>query len=248
MKKHHILTGLILLIVIAAVLLFRDSTDRVAVNTAPLADPFDVMLDFYDEWLLAASSTTTNPYDAGLHTAGLLTPAVQEKIQTLRMNEENLLDPVLCQPEPPVRIGAKELYNLNTEVQFMVLARGGEVKAANQAIVTLKAENGAWQITAIDCATGEIAPVRDFPFEQEGYILKSVPPPLNPEFWHLVFEQAGVMGHTVPLFFTNESVCIDVDGNESTCAVEQFKDATKVLVQADMTEAGAEVKRMHFLP
>jgi len=248
MKKYLLLASLAVVILIAAIFIFRDSSEPVSESTTPLADPFDVMLDFYNEWLLAASSTTTNPYDAGLHTVSLLAPSVQEKIQTMRMNEGNLLDPVLCQPEPPARIGAKALYQLDTEAQFMVLARGGEERASNQAIVTIKVENGAWKITAIDCATGEIAPVRDFPFEQEGYILKSVPPPLNQDLWHLVFEQAGVMGHTVPLFFTSESMCIDIDNTESVCAVEQFKDATKVLVQADMTEAGAEVKRMRFLP
>lgn len=249
MKKYTLIAVLVVLIALAAMFLLRSpAVEEVYENTNPLADPFDVTLDFYNQWLMAASSTTTNPYDAGLHTAGLLSPTVQEMVLSKRQSETNLLDPVLCQLVPPARIGAKALFQLDTEAQFMILARGGEEKAANQAIVTLEVQNNEWKITAIDCATGELPPEKDFPFEQEGYILKSVPPPLNPEYWHLVFEQADVMGHTVPLFFNAESICIDLDNNESACAVDQFKDATKVLVQADMTEAGAAVKRMRFLP
>ncbi|NCT02026.1 hypothetical protein GW766_02120, partial [Candidatus Parcubacteria bacterium] len=130
--------------------------------------------------------------------------------------------------------------------QVMVLTRGGEEKSPYQDIVTVAVVDGKWRITEISCAQGEIAPERAYDFEHEGFLLKSVPPPLDPQYWHLVYEENGQLGHTVPLFFSAESICIDGAGNESICVPTQFTDASPAFLQAAMTEAGAAVRRLQL--
>jgi hypothetical protein len=128
------------------------------------------------------------------------------------------------------------------------LARGLEERSPNVAVVTLGGDTGEWLITDIRCAQGESGPEREFSFDREGHLLKSVPPPLNPDYWHLVFEENGINGHTAPLFFDESSTCVALDGTEATCNTDNFVDATKALVQGEMTESGVEVKRVTLLP
>lgn len=248
MKRHIIIIGVVVLVIISIAFFLR-TAEKEAIVQSPTTDPLDEVIDFYNAWLAAAKATSTEDVFSTVLASATLSPELREELQTkLAEATDGSLDPVLCQPEPPERIGGKMVYQLDNSAQIMMLARGGEEKAPNQATVTLGSDNGSWVITDISCATGELPPEREFSFEQEGFLLKSVPPPLNPEYWHLVFEQQGVMGHTVPLFFAADSVCIDTAGTETLCDTEQFTEATKVLVQAEMTEAGAEVKRLVFLP
>jgi hypothetical protein len=248
MKKHLIIIGVVVLVIVGTAFLLR-TTDREVTQQLPTTDPLDEVIDFYNAWLDAAKATSSDDAFIDVLSTPIISPELKATLQSkLAGATAESADPVLCQVTPPERIGGKMLYQLDTAAQIMMLARGGEEKASDQAIVTLGVDNGNWIITDISCATGEMPPERDFAFEQEGFLLKSVPPPLNPDYWHLVFEQQGVMGHTVPLFFNADSTCIDTAGAESICDADQFTEASKVLVQADMTEAGAEVKRLIFLP
>jgi hypothetical protein len=56
-----------------------------------------------------------------------------------------------------------------------------------------------------------------------------------------------VEGYVLPLTFDAESVCINQEGAESACDLTQLKEATRVFIQASMTETEAIVKRMTVL-
>lgn len=252
MRKNSIifLGVVVLLALVVSVGLFlkdKSGTGQSA-QTAPTEDPLDVTLDFYNSWLTALQSTTTDPYQSGLANLPVLSLEVQSYIEKKR-TEKKEGDPevVICQPLIPERIGGKAIYAKETEAQIMVLARGLEVKSSHIAVVTLGAKDGAWMINDITCSQGEIGPDKEFDFAYTGFLLKqSVPAPLNPQNWHLVFEQNGQEGYTAPLFFNAESICVAADGSESVCDPSTFREATKVSVQADMTEEGGTVRKMRF--
>lgn len=214
---------------------------------APTEAAFDVAMEFYNQWLSDTQSTTTDPIASGLINSPVLSDELRTMIQDKRTARvDGDLEPVLCQATIPERVGGREVFALNTEAQVAVLARGFEVPSPYQALVTLTAVDGKWQISSINCTQGEVAPVREYDFERSGFLLKaSVPPPLNPEYWHLVYEEVGKPGHTLPLFFDAESICI-LGGVEAVCDPSQFMEASKVLLQADMLEAGADVRRVTF--
>lgn len=245
-----ILAGILLVLIVLWINNKNNETPIETVDTSaavPVEDPLDTVLTFYNDWLQAEQSTTTDPIQAGLLDSQVLTPEVRANLEkALAEKSEGSLDPVLCQPIVPVRIGAKVLFALDMQAQIMVLARGGEEKSAYQAVVTLKAVEGTWRISEIACTHGDVAPEQEHDFEREGFLLKSVPPPLDSQYWHLVYEENGQLGHTIPLFFSSESICISANGSESGCDPAQFTEAAKVLLQADMTEAGAQVKRIQF--
>lgn len=213
---------------------------------APTADPLDTVLDFYNEWLSAAQSTTTDPYAAGLATSTVLSADVQGYLASDMSAAE--LEPVLCQPVAvmPERVGAKLLFKQDFQAQVQVLARGLEQKSPYYAVVTLTAHEGDWQISEIACQDGESAPESEFSFDKSGYLLKSVPAPLNSEYWHLVFTENNQPGHTVPLFFNASSTCVAADGTESVCDEGALTETTRVSVQGEMTEAGASVLYLRF--
>ena len=106
----------------------------------------------------------------------------------------------------------------------------------------MKATNNLWQITDISCATGELPPEREYSFEQNGFLLKNVPPPLNDDYWHLVFEQQGQPGHTVPLFFDENSQCVGADGITAVCNPDEFIEPSAAIVKGEMQEAGLTVQ------
>lgn len=248
MKKQLLVIAAIIIIGLSFIMLTREDAGQGSAPSVTREDALDLTLNFYNDWLTAAQSTTTDPYTTILQTHTAVAPVLTETITISQGSGTNgTLDPVLCQPLIPERVGGKVLFQLEDEAQVIIFARGFEEKSPYQAIVSLQgAGDTSWQITDISCSTGEVAPEQAYDFEQAGFLLKSVPPPLDPDRWHLVFEQAGVMGHTVPLFFTPESICILTDGSESTCDPDAFTDATPVTVQADMTEAGATVHRLQF--
>jgi hypothetical protein len=248
-KKIIIIGGAILAIAAVAFSLFKGGTTSYTSpdTQIPEGDALDVTIDFYNEWLAASLSTTTNPFESGLINSTVLSDEVRAAILENRENRaEGDLDAVFCQAEVPERVGGKEILKLEREAQIMILARGFEERSPYQAVVTLGAVKGEWQIIKIDCLQGEVAPVREFDFERTGFLLKSVPPPLNPEYWHLVYEEAGKPGHTIPLFFDAESICIAADGTEGICDPSSFVEPAKALVQAAMLDTGADVRRVTF--
>lgn len=249
MKKIVAVVLIVLLAVIVVRWLGEPKEETVVVSEAPQEDVLDVVLEFYNDWLDATVSTTTDI--RSLQVELLQRPVINETLRASLLEaqteqEEDVLDPVLCQPAVPKRVGGKILYLQDTNAQIMILTRGGEEKSPYQAVVSVQAVEGKWQINKINCTQGETAPEREFDFERSGFLLKSVPPPLNPEYWHLVYEENGVLGHTVPLFFSAESICVATDGTESVCDESQFTEASEVYLQAGMTEAGATVQKIEF--
>lgn len=213
-------------------------------SAVELADPVDVVADFYSAWLSAVRSTSTDPHQSELTVDPSLSTGMRARLENL--GTDVAVDPVLCQAVVPERIRTKSVFVTEDSAQILVMPRGEGV--TKQSLVALAVIDGAWQITDITCTDGESAPERAFDFEREGYLLKdSVPPPLDSQYWHLVFEENGQAGHTAPLFFDASSICIAPDESESTCDPSQFTEAAKVRVQGDMSESGATVKRLQFL-
>ncbi len=258
MKNSLLLGGIIAVaLLVVGVLLFTssdsssdrssDGTDGTA-TTSELEDPRDAVLDFFNPWHEAALSTTTDPQTANLRSSPQLSDALQEQLAEVYTKEDTQLDPVLCQATPPPRIGTRLSYVEDAQAEVHVFARGLSERSSNLAVVQLTGESGEWRIVDIRCVTGESAPEREFTFDREGHLLKNVPPPLNPDHWHLVFEQEGVNGYTAPLFFNESSICVAPDGSESVCDENTFVAATEALVQGEMTEEGVTVVRMTLLP
>lgn len=245
--KKSILVGVGIVVFVIAVAAFWFWKNNDEPKKVKVLDPLDVTIEFYNEWLNALQSTTTNPFTVGLIDSPILSGEVRNDIQ---QKNQNRIDgdtyPLICQPKVPSRMGGKTIFANETEAQIMMMARGEEEKSGHLSIATLKLVENKWQIVKVECTQGEVAPFSEFSFEKRGFLLKSVQPPLNPEFWHLVYEENGQLGYTVPLIFDGESLCTSLAGEESVCNPEQFIEASKVFVQSDMTESGAQVKRMKF--
>ncbi len=248
MKKGIVLIGVAaLLIIIGMVLLGKDGAGLSTKVAVDVGDPSDPAIEFYKDWLDAVHSTTTNPVEAGLVNSEVLAESVREYIRVAQADPELVIDPVLCQTITPKRVGTKVSYLLDTKAQVLIIARGGEVKSSELAVVDLIVVDDKWQINKISCSAGETAPVREFSFDHEGFLLKSaLQPPLNSEYWHLVFEENGENGHTAPLFFNAESECTKFDGTVVICDETKFAEATKSRIQGEMTEAGVSVSRATF--
>lgn len=200
-----------------------------------MGEPLDVVLDFYTQWHTAALSTTTNPYQAGLNQAVLFSKELRERFS----QPHEGIDPVLCQTVIPERIAARTVFAREQDAQVLITARK-PATSTEQAIVSLKALNGGWYISGITCAPGEFAPDREFTFEHEGFLLKQVPPPLDANHWHIVFEDNGELGHFAPLFFSSTSTCI-IDGNTTACNPDALTETAKVSVRGQMSEYGVDV-------
>lgn len=255
MKKYIILiiSALLLLVALASVWYItknrsENSEPEDSVPATVKVTALDTALDFYTSWLLALQSTTTNPYDAGLLNSPVLSADVRAQIEKKHTEyKDGDTDPVLCQVTVPKRVGGKDIFVTSTKSQVMMLARGMETKSPYQAIVTLDVVDNAWQITKIECSEGDVAPISEYDFDHTGNLLKqSVQAPLDASKWHLVYEENGEKGHVVPLTFTEGTLCVDVDGAEKACNMEQLSEGLMVRIQADMTEEGAVVKKLYF--
>lgn len=244
------LLGLVVIVLITWFFLKMSQTetqgDQESNNQEVSTDnPIDIVLDFYELWLQAAKSTSTNPFQSELTTRPILSKTLSAKLKESRVEGNTEIDPVLCQSTIPERITARSIFKQEDKTQILVMAK--DTTVTEQAIITLKRQNGGWYIDDILCSPGEFAPEREFSFEQEGYLLKNVPPPLDAQYWHIIFEQNGELGHAVPLMFDTESMCHATDGNKTVCSPDQFVEAKKVRAYGQMTEVGVEVKRLEFL-
>lgn len=215
------------------------ATDVQAVSTY---DPIDVVLDFYSDWLDAVQSTSTDPYQAGLTNEPLLSPALRDKLNN--PPSEQLRDPVLCQDPLPTKIRSKRLYEKPDEIQFVVFSK--EQPLAGQAIILARKLNNGWYIEDIKCSR-EFDEPREFTFEYEGNLLKSVPPPYDPNYWHLVYSQDGTPGYAAQLFFGAESICINPNSTKTVCDEKQFTETQKVMLHGNMTESGVDVMKLEFI-
>jgi multisubunit Na+/H+ antiporter MnhG subunit len=256
MKKIIIVGVLILLLLGGSLWAFitykknhpASKTNETATTTVSttVVDPLDVTLDFYNTWLTALKSTSTNPYTANLlartEISSGVRSSVEQKHTSMKTGDR---DPVLCQTKIPSRVGAKIVYNDNNKAEVLVLSRGDVVKSAFQSLVTLQAINGTWQIQKIECSEGETAAASEFDFEQSGNLLKeSAKTPLDSKNLYLVFENDGQKGNAVQLFFDDKSMCSATDGSQAICDPAKLTEGTKVYIQAAMTEEGAVVKKL----
>jgi len=252
-RKKIIIGGLVVLgiLIISGILLFtklihQDRADGVPRNQVVSTEaPVDIAMDFYNPWLQARQSTTTTPYAEGLATKEILSENLRTRLIQSEGRGESEIDPVLCQTTVPERVTGRVVSEQEHETRVLIMARDKTLTA--QSVFTLKKHNDGWFIEDIECFAGEFAPEREFTFEKEGFLLKSVPPPYNPENWHLIFEDNGELGHVVPLFLTASSSCTTTDGSVMTCSFDQFGEAKKARVFGNMTEMGVDIARLEFL-
>ncbi len=249
--KILIVGGVVAILLIGGILynlLFvsKKTTDPVLAEQATSTDePIDIALDFYASWLDAVKSTSTNPYQSNLDTNPLLSKNLSAALTRAKDRPTSEKDPVICQTVIPDRVGGKVLVSLADTTQVIVKSRDKLV--TDQTIITLNRLNDGWFIDNISCSSGEVAPITEFSFDKEGFLLKSVPPPLDPNFWYIIFEENNQQGHHVPLNFTSESTCIEIDGTSAPCDTSKFYDAQKVHVYGEMSESGATVKRLESI-
>lgn len=244
----------IVVVIAAAWLFFRSSgsndngTEGVDKDQVVVADsPINVALDFYESWLNALQSTSTNPYQSGLAKADVLSKQLRAKLVASEGHDATVVDPVTCQLAVPSKFRTKSLYELEDKAQVLVLAKGDDKDLNGQAVVTLVHLNEGWYIDDITCSAGDVAPKREFTFEKDGFLLKSVVAPLDPKYWHLVFEENGQFGHATPLFFNAESVCTDIEGNTGVCEPDKFMETSKALIKGQMNESGVEVIKLEMV-
>jgi hypothetical protein len=203
-------------------------------------DTLDFTLAFYNAWLDAKTSTNTNVTSV-LNDTTALTDDLKNKLKT-KVNDSP--DPVLCLDTVPPRIGAKVIFQSSTTAQYMVLGRKMATSTATKAIVSLTHTKDGWKINDISCSNGEMPPQSEFSFERRGALLKSVPEPLDPKYWHLIFEENGEQGHFAALTFTASSSCTYTDNTVAPCDESKFEETQEALVQGDATETGVNVRFM----
>lgn len=207
-------------------------------------DPLDTVNGFFNDWLNARTSTSSDPYALNLPSDTRLATSTKEYIQTA--DRTSTKDPVLCLTQLPPRIGAKPVFKLADTAQYVVVARGVGGVTPDRAVVDLSIVDDVWLITKIECISGESAPEREFAFERTGYLLKHNEPPLDPNTWYVVFAENGEDGHIAPLHFSDQSICVDAGAAESVCDPNSFTNAIQATVKGGMSEAGVDVKRIEF--
>ena len=245
-KRNIVIVGAVAIVIIIIGIIVAASYIAFPNQVVSQDEPVDIVTDFYNPWLDARQSETTDPYTAGLLEEPLLGRELRSKLKDTQNDSENIIDPVLCQERADFKIATRNLSVGEDVYQILVTSRDNTL--TGQAIVTLNRIGDGWYIHDITCSPGEFGVEREFSFEKEGFLLKqSIPAPYNSENWHLVFRENEQDGHVVPLFFVAETVCVDKKGNESICISDQFLEASKVSVKAQMTEAGADVKRIEFI-
>lgn len=252
MEKRTYILGIVIVIiaiVVAAWALFRvpsgDGDDVAADAEGVAGEPINIALDFYEAWLDTMRATSTDSDTASLIESPVLSQSVRDQLMRAQSDADDEIDPVLCQSLPPDNIAARPVYEQEDEVQFLIYAHKSQLP--NQSVVTLeRGDNDTWQITAINCSMGESAGDSAAGFSRQGFLLKSVPPPFDPDHWHLVYEENGQMGFTVPLMFDASSVCV-LGESEAACDVSQFTETAYVSVTGQVGESGLMVERLEVL-
>ena len=248
MDKKKIIIIVVVLAVIGGLVWFftREGGESGGGPQGSILDATDTVGNFYDQWLKAIKEPgAVEPSRAALLKSPLLSKPLQDRLAK-ESTANASPDPVLCTVKTPEKIATSRIFEEVDKAQFLVMSRAKD--ASEAAIVALAKGKDGWYIDTIECSKGDIPPVREFSFENEGFLLKgSTPPPFDPKNWHLVFEQDGKLGHVVPLFFDAASQCTSLDGAKAVCKPLEFKEAQKVSIQAQMTERGATVKNLKFI-
>lgn len=243
-------SGLTLVILIIAIVWFASLPTSETTNdsneeaTGIEGDPTDIAFDFYDLWLTSRLSSTSVAAKDPLEFPGLSAELRNRLSQFDRSPTNTELDPVVCQTTPSDNLRTRTIYELENEMQQLVLTE--DSLEGRQAVVTLKRAEELWQITSIDCSLAEQAPdTGEFSFDNTGQLLKdSLPENFDKQYWYIVYSQDDLKGLTAPLILGSESTCINLDGAETTCSPESFFEAMPVKVQGQMSELGVEVHRI----
>lgn len=208
--------------------------------------PIDITLDFYDAWLGARQTGDNEPFTQNLLAFEQVAPDLRTRLQESNGKlGGDQQDPVLCQVGVPEGLRTLPIFQKDEEAQVLVMSTtDGQT---GQAIVKLAAKNNLWRITDITCGNAEQAPQGEFSFDKTGFLLKQVPAPLDSKYWHLVFEEEGVLGHAVPLYIDESSVCARQDGSTGACNEEVLKETAPARVMGEMTESGVKVKRIEMV-
>jgi ABC-type cobalt transport system substrate-binding protein len=214
-----------------------------ATNEQAKTDPLDVAPRLYSPWLSALQATSTEPDFGLLLTTAPITPELRSRLQQHVDQPTSNVDPVICQPIVPGRLGAKVVYITDDTAELMVVTRGNRVP--EMALYTLQWQDSDWIISDITCSRGEIAPEQEYSFEREGNLLKdSLQPPLDSSKWHLIYTRDDVAGYAIPLEFNESSVCIsDV---ETVCDQSILSEAASAKIQGAMLESGVLVERLEL--
>jgi hypothetical protein len=213
----------------------------------PIADPLDVVFDFYNEWHNEARTKGQVSAGAAVMSSPILSTSTRENLnQKLTAGTEGI-DPVLCQAVVPEKIKIKVIHQIPAEMEVMVMSRYASATPIGFALVKLSLNNREWHIDDITCSRGDVLEAREFSFEQTGQLLKNVPAPLDSNFWHLVFTEDNTPGHTAELHFSSSSVCT-LNGRETLCDTATFAEAANASVEGNMTESGVDVLRMTITP
>ncbi len=205
-----------------------------------IAEPLDVVLDYYTTWLEATKAAGRPTSESDLVKSPVLTPAFATSL-ALRLKDTTAPDPVLCQVEVPDKVAAKIVHELPAEAVVMLYSRFASSTPTGYALVTMTLEERTWRINEVVCTAGDVDVEREFTFETDGQLLKNVPAPLDNTKWHLVFTENGTPGHAAPLRFTASSTCIAPDGVSSVCDQATFTEASYAKVVGNMTEEGVDV-------
>lgn len=236
-------------LLIIGVVIWMVSTGKTLIPkpwTGVAGDPINVTLDFYEAWLEAKTVGPNEPFARGLLEYQQVGPELRDKLSAFDGQlEASSTDPVLCQSSVPEGLRTLPVFQLEESAQIMV--RSTTEGHVGQAIIDLEARDGLWRITDINCGNAEQGPQGEFSFDKGGFLLKQVPAPLNPEYWHLVFQEAGVLGHAVPLFIDAETVCVNKDGDEVACDDNVLKETAPAHVKGQMGEAGVDVARIEMV-
>ena len=251
MKKPLIilLAVALLALIVVAIVIKQKSTDESAPKEirGVAGEPFDIVMDFYRSWYEARNSSSSDPFSEGLPQLMSLGIDLSKKIADSEINfRESGTDIVLCQTEIPGKLRSRIVFVTDTSAQIMILPKDNQ--SGIIPVATLNAHDGLWEITDIVCNNGEQDPNQgEFSFDREGQLLKaSLQPPLDNQYWHLVFEQDGTFGYTAPLFLNDSSICVLNNGSEEACRDDIFSETQKVHVLGNMTEAGVEVKKIEI--
>ncbi|MDA8597238.1 hypothetical protein N9L26_02780 [Candidatus Pacebacteria bacterium] len=213
-------------------------------SSEPSIDALDTVFDFYNPWLRAVQATDTDPYAEGLIESAQLSETLKTSLREAGEGNPET-DPVLCQRTIPDRIGAKVLLEVDDKAQIRVIARG--TKLPGQAVAYMVIEDGEWVIDRIQCTYGESGPeVGEFNFIQSGQLLKSVPEPLDSNFWHLVYANDEYEGLTAKLLFNAESICVATDGSEAACVPDELAETAPAIVKGNALEEGIVVSRLEL--
>jgi len=206
-------------------------------------DPLDVATRLYSPWLSALQATSTEPDFGLLLTTAPVTPELRSRLQQQIDQPTSDVDPVICQPMVPERLGAKVVYITDDKAELMVVTRG--TKVPEQALYTLDWQDSDWIISDITCSRGELGPEQEYSFEREGNLLKdSLQPPLDSSKWHLIYTRDDVAGYAIPLEFNESSICVsDV---ETVCDPSILSEAAAAKIQGAMQESGVLVERLEL--